>query len=74
VWKPPGGLSENFLCDAEYSLFIKTLTKSFTRKILLICYHFMKLNVPHVNVQVVIKMVSFLLNSDNVLYFAVITT
>jgi hypothetical protein len=46
VWKPPGVLSEDFLNVVDLEFFI-AFTKCFTKQRLIICYHFMYINVTH---------------------------
>jgi len=50
VWKPPGGLSDDFLYVADIELIYNSHQKCFTKKRLIPCYHFMYINVYHVNV------------------------
>ena len=49
VWKPSGGLSEDFLNVADIE-FIQNFHKMFMeRKRLTACYHFMYINIPNVS-------------------------
>jgi hypothetical protein len=49
-WKPPGGLSEDFLYVADIDLIYNSHQKYFIKKRLITCYHFMYIKVYHVNV------------------------
>jgi hypothetical protein len=50
VWKPPSGLSEDFLYVADMKLIYNSHQKYFTKEKLITCYHFMYINVHDVNV------------------------
>jgi hypothetical protein len=55
VWKPPGGLREDFLYIADIELNHNSHQKCFTKERLITCYHFMYINVYHVMFTIVIK-------------------
>jgi hypothetical protein len=49
VWKPPGGLSEDFLYVADVELIYNSHQKCFSRERFTTCYHFLYINVHHDN-------------------------
>jgi hypothetical protein len=50
VWKPPGGLSEDFLYVTNVELIYNSHKKIFYKGKITTCYHFLYINVHHDNI------------------------